>query len=115
MIFLQGNLALLLGVLALIVTLAIRRFASEQMLRRDLVGALILFGTYVVLRVGGEAAQSPRRAGARLRPSPSRSRHRVERRRRVPDCGWRRTRRLSSGLGSTIGWRDSTIPGEISA
>lgn len=54
MLFLQGNLALLLGVIALIITLAIRRFAKEEVLRADLVGALVLFGVYVVLRVGGE-------------------------------------------------------------
>jgi small-conductance mechanosensitive channel/CRP-like cAMP-binding protein len=55
MIFLQGNLALVLGVMALVITLLIRRFAAEETLRRDLVGSVVLFGVYVVLREGGEA------------------------------------------------------------
>lgn len=53
MAFLSGNLALVIGVLALIVTVAIRRFARDEGLKRDSVGAVAFFAVYVVFRAGG--------------------------------------------------------------
>lgn len=54
MAFLSGNLALVLGALALIVTFLLRRLARDELLKRDLVGALTLFVVYVALRLGGQ-------------------------------------------------------------
>ncbi len=53
MAFLSGNLALVLGALALIVTFGLRRFARDDALKRDLFGALVLFAVYLALREGG--------------------------------------------------------------
>lgn len=56
MSFLQGNLALLLGLVAVVLTLSVRRFAREPAFRRDLSGAAVLYAVYVVLRISGEWA-----------------------------------------------------------
>lgn len=53
MAFLSGNLALVLGALALILTFAIRRFARNEAFKRDLFGAVTLFAVYLVLRLSG--------------------------------------------------------------
>ena len=53
MAFLAGNLALVLGGLALIITFTLRRFARDEGLKRDLLGAVTLFAVYLVLRLSG--------------------------------------------------------------
>lgn len=51
MAFLQGNLALLLGIAALLTTLGIRRFSKDELLKVDLGGSLRFFAIFVVLRL----------------------------------------------------------------
>jgi hypothetical protein len=51
MAFLQGNLALVLGVVALILTLGVQRFVRDEVLKRDVGGAAVLFAVYVALRL----------------------------------------------------------------
>lgn len=53
MLFLQGNLALVLGVVALILTLGVRRFTNSAAFKRDLGGAAVLFAVFVGLRLSG--------------------------------------------------------------
>jgi small-conductance mechanosensitive channel/CRP-like cAMP-binding protein len=53
MAFLQGNLALVLGVVALILTLGVQRFVRDEVLKRDVGGAAVLFAVYVALRLSG--------------------------------------------------------------
>ncbi len=50
MSFLQGNLALALGIIALVVSLVIRRVTTNDRLKQDIFGAAIWFLVFVVLR-----------------------------------------------------------------
>lgn len=52
--FLLGNWALFLGGSAFVVTLALWRFAKDPDFRRDVGGAVVYFGVYVVLRLSGD-------------------------------------------------------------
>ncbi len=53
MAFLQGNLALVMGIAALALTLALWRFARDEVLRRDVAGAARFFAIFVPLRLFG--------------------------------------------------------------
>lgn len=50
MSFFHGNLALVLGIVALVLTAIVRRFAKEERLREDVFGALVWFLVFVTLR-----------------------------------------------------------------
>jgi small-conductance mechanosensitive channel len=50
MAFLHGNLALALGIIALVLTAAVRRFSQEERLREDVFGALVWFSLFVTVR-----------------------------------------------------------------
>ena len=50
MSFFHGNLALVLGIVALVLTAIVRRFAKEERLREDVFGALVWFSLYVAVR-----------------------------------------------------------------
>jgi small-conductance mechanosensitive channel len=50
MSFLQGNLALVLGIIALVATAVGRRLARDERLRQDLFGAVVWFALFVALR-----------------------------------------------------------------
>lgn len=50
MSFLQGNLALVLGIIALVVTAIVRRLSKEERLRQDVFGALVWFAIFVLVR-----------------------------------------------------------------
>jgi small-conductance mechanosensitive channel len=49
----QSQLALVLGALAVLVLLSVRRLTKEPTLKKDLYGAIIFFGVFLVLRLNG--------------------------------------------------------------
>lgn len=50
MSFFQGHLALILGVVALTLTVLIRRLSKDDRLRQDVFGAMVWFGLFVIVR-----------------------------------------------------------------
>ncbi len=50
MAFFSGNLALVLGLIALVLTAVIRRLSKEERLREDVFGALVWFSLFVTVR-----------------------------------------------------------------
>ncbi len=53
MSFLQGNLALVLGILGFFATVAARLAARDEVFRRDIGGAVVWFGVFLALRLNG--------------------------------------------------------------
>lgn len=56
--FLYGNWALFVGGIAFVVTLALWRLVRDAEFKRDVGGAVVYFGAYVVLRLSAEALES---------------------------------------------------------